>query len=211
MVRSTLAHALTNYHVSKYGHRNHDKAVGAKLVNKLLFTKIWRQKWHFAYQFLHRRRSCHHVFVRIRNLYGDKQEAIYRCKSLLVHLALLSANVTYCALRQTHERICSCLTAASSNLASSNYFLVKKSLAALAIFKGQFQHTPYALRMLSVQVPKRYHPFVIVLWAEPWIRMCHTSYLSHRISRVHLPIPVVSIRQASSASAETSPCAAVPF
>jgi len=43
----------------------------AKLVNKLLFTKIWRQKSQFAY-LLHCRLNNHrHVLVRIWNLYGE--------------------------------------------------------------------------------------------------------------------------------------------
>jgi hypothetical protein len=43
----------------------------AKLVNKLLFPISWHQKSHFAYLFLHWRRSGHRVFVQIRNVYGD--------------------------------------------------------------------------------------------------------------------------------------------
>jgi len=43
----------------------------AKLVNNLLFTEIRRQKLQFAPLFFCRRRSYHHLFVRIRYLYGN--------------------------------------------------------------------------------------------------------------------------------------------
>jgi len=42
-----------------------------KLVNKLLFTKIWRQKLHFTYLFICWRRSRHHDYVGIQNVYGN--------------------------------------------------------------------------------------------------------------------------------------------
>jgi len=60
-------------------------------------------------------------------------------------------------------------------------------------------------------VPERHHMFAAKRLLEPSIRMCRASYLIHRSSLLHPPIPVESIRQGSSASAETSPCTAVLF
>jgi len=65
--------------------------------------------------------------------------------------------------------------------------------------------------MLSVEVPERHHLFAAEQLPELSIRMCRTSYLVHGSCPLHPPIPVESVRRASSASAETSPCAAVPF
>jgi len=41
------------------------------LVQKLLFTEIWCQKYQFTYLFLWWHRSHHNIFVRIQFLYGD--------------------------------------------------------------------------------------------------------------------------------------------
>jgi len=183
----------------------------AILVNNLLFSKIWSQKLQFAYLFLRWHRSRHHVLVRIRNLYGDQREAICWGKSLLVQQASHSAKVTYCTLRQAQDRICLCLTAVPLDLATHDYFLVKKSLAAFAIFRGQCQDTPEALQSLSVQVALHHHPFPVERLPEPAMWMCHTSYLIHRSNQLRPPLPVVSIRQATSASEETSPGVAAPF
>jgi len=183
----------------------------SKIGQQLAFHQDMMWKLHFAYLFLHWHRSRHHVFVPIRNLYGDLLEAICKGKILQVQHASLSANVTYRALRWAQDRICSCLTAASHNLAQYDDLLVEKSNAARAIFRGQSQETPQALQMISVQVPLQHHPFVVEQRPEPSIRMCQTSHLFHGSRRLHLPIPVGSIDQASSASAETSLWAAVPF
>jgi len=65
--------------------------------------------------------------------------------------------------------------------------------------------------MLAVRVPQCHHQFVVEQWPEPSIRMCRTSYQFHQSIWMHPSIPVVSIRQASGASAETPRCTAVLF
>jgi len=65
--------------------------------------------------------------------------------------------------------------------------------------------------MMSVDAAERRHLFAAEPLPEPSIRMCRTSYLIHGSGQLDPPIPVESIRRTSSASAETSPCAAVPF
>jgi len=188
-----------------------------KLVNNLLFTAIGRQKWQFAYLFFRGRRSRHHIFVRIQYPYGNQLEAIGRGKrllvqqSLLVQLASHSTMLTNRAPQLVYRLVCSILTAASLNLAWYDYFLVEKSLAAFAMFRGRCQQSPQALQMLSVEVPEGHHSFQAERLPEPSFQICCTSHLVHGSSRLHPPIPVESIRRVSSASAETSPCTAVPF
>jgi len=65
--------------------------------------------------------------------------------------------------------------------------------------------------MMSVQVGLYHHSFAVQRLPEPWNWMCHISHCFHGSSQLCPPILVVSIGQASSASAGTSPFAAVPF
>jgi len=68
--------------------------------------------------------------------------AICRGKSVRVHHTSLSATVTNQALRGVLDRVYSCLTVASQTIPSYDWILVKKSIAAFAIFWGQCQDTP---------------------------------------------------------------------
>ena len=69
-------------------------------------------------------------------------EAILRGKSLQVQQASLSGKITNEALPWVQGRVYSFSTAVSQNLASYDYFLLRKSLAAFAIFWGQCRDTP---------------------------------------------------------------------
>ena len=53
---------------------------------------------------------------------------------------------------QAQDRVYLCPTGASQNLSSYDDFLVEKSLAVFAIFRGQYQDAPNALQMLWNQV-----------------------------------------------------------
>jgi len=107
-------------------------------------------------------------------------------------------------------QIYSCLTAASHHLDQYDYFLVEKSLAALALFHGQCQGTPFILQSVSVQVPLHHHLFAVEQLPEPSIRLCSAAYILHGSTLPRPPIPVVEIDQSSSASNVTSSCAAAP-
>jgi len=63
--------------------------------------------------------------------------------------------------------------------------------------------------MLSMQMQLHHLPFAVKKLQGPWIWASSTSYLHHGTSRPHSLIPVASIRQASSAVSENSPCNAV--
>ena len=130
---------------------------------------------------------------------------------MLAEQASLSAKVTYRAQGRAQDRICSCSTAAPSNVASYDYCLVERFLAPFAIFWGQCQENPQALQMLFVQVPQGHHLCAVNGQPEPLIQMSRTCYIFRGSSWLHPLIPVVSICQASSASVETSACAAVLF
>jgi hypothetical protein len=107
--------------------------------------------------------------------------------------------------------VCLCTTVESQNLAYYKYFLVEKSHVAFVTFCGHCQDTPYALHMFFVQVPSHHDQFAVEQLPGPLILFCFTSDQFNRSSRLHAPFPVVSIRQASSASANTSSYAAVLF
>ena len=115
------------------------------------------------------------------------------------------------ALRMVQDPISSYATADSENLAQCDYFLGEMSRAAYRILRGQCQDTPEALQSLSVQVSLRCHTFAVDRVPEPAMQMCSTSYLFHGRNRLCSPMPVVWIRQASSAFEETSACATEPF
>jgi hypothetical protein len=68
-------------------------------------------------------------------------EAIYRGEYLQVQQASRSEEVKNQAVRRELEQVYSCSIVVSQNLASCNYFLVEVSLAAVAIFWGQYQDT----------------------------------------------------------------------
>jgi len=55
----------------------------------------------------------------------------------------------------------------SLNLASDDCFLLKKSLAAVAIFWGQYQETQLAVQILSEQVQPLLSPFADYRLPEP--------------------------------------------
>jgi len=69
-------------------------------------------------------------------------EAICRGESLRVQQASHSEWVINWAQRWVQDRIYSCSTVASQDVAKYHYFPVEKSLLAFAIFWGQCQHTP---------------------------------------------------------------------
>jgi len=138
-------------------------------------------------------------------------EVSCRGKSLQVDQASLSAKVTNRTLHRAQDEVYSCSTAASRNPASHDYVLVRKSRAVFAIFWGQCQDILSALQMLFVQVWLYHHLVTVERQPEPWIRIWRTWCVFHGTCRPHPPVPVVSIGQASSASAETSPCAAAQY
>jgi hypothetical protein len=63
-------------------------------------------------------------------------------KSLLVQLPSLSVTWPNQAPQQAHRSVSSILTAVSPNVALYDYFLVEKSLAAFAIFRGECGNSP---------------------------------------------------------------------
>ena len=65
--------------------------------------------------------------------------------------------------------------------------------------------------MLSAQMTLHHLPFEVERQQEPSIQLSRTSYPSHGTSQPRLPSIVMSIRQASSASAENAPCDAALF
>jgi len=101
------------------------------------------------------------------------------------------------------------VTVVTLNPASCDNLLVEKSLLASAIVRWQFQESAYALQMLSEMVWLQSGPFGDWQLPEPSIRLCSTSYISHGRNWLCPTIPVASILQASSASAENSPCGAI--
>jgi hypothetical protein len=103
------------------------------------------------------------------------------------------------------------MTVVSLNLASFDYFLVEKSLVASVIFLGQSHEYAYTVQMTSVLVSLQSGVFEASQWPEPTIRPSPTAYLPHRSSWPPFPILVLSVHQATSASAETPPSGAVPF
>jgi len=119
--------------------------------------------------------------------------------------------VTNQAQHCSKEWLCVCETVISRNLASYNHFLVAKFLALLANFRGQYQESLIVLPVLSGQV--RLQPCLGAAWPlpEPSIRPFSTSDLSHGSSLPRRPISVASICDASSASAENSPCIGILF
>jgi hypothetical protein len=131
-------------------------------------------------------------------------------QSLLFHLASLSTTFTNRAPWLAHHYAYLILNVASPNLSHYDYFLVEKSLAAFAIFRGQCQDIPSAFQMVSVEVPKNHHDSVAAeQLPEHFIAMCSTSIVVHRRYWGNLPILVGSICRASSASVESSSCSAI--
>jgi len=118
------------------------------------------------------------------------------------------------SIRHLHyaaETLWVCETVISRYQASDDDFLLEKSLVVFATFQGQYQESPEALQMLSLQVGLRPCQFVAYCLLVLSIRQPYTSGLSLGCSRLRRPIPVASICQASSVSAENYPCIAVSF
>jgi len=138
-------------------------------------------------------------------------EAICRGESLRVEQASHSAWEMNWPPFRAEDMLYLCLTTASPNPGKFDYGLVEKSLGAEAIFPGHYQESPLALQMLWVEVQLQYHMFGVWWVPESSVRFCRTSLHCHRSSRLCPPILAVSICEASAASAETSPSAAVPF
>lgn len=99
----------------------------------------------------------------------------------------------------------------SQNVASFDYFLVEKSLVAFEMFRGWFHASLLALRDLSLQVQLQPALFAVSQDPEPSDQQSSISDWSHVENWPHPLIPVVSIREASSASAENSAWVVVPF
>jgi len=114
-------------------------------------------------------------------------EAIWKGHMLHVQQASLSGKVINWALRWAQNRVYSCSTAASQNLASYDWFQVKRSLVAFPIFRGWCQDTPSALQLLPVQVTLYQHPSAVEQLPEPSIWICHTPYLIYRSVGCMLP------------------------
>jgi len=138
-------------------------------------------------------------------------DAIRWGKCSRVELASQSPSVTNRALRRAWEILCDCLPEVSLIQASLDYFPVETSLAAFGIVQGWYHEAAKALQMLSVMVWLLSSLFGASQLPEPSVLSSHTSYLSHGNGRLHPPIPVASVRQASSTSAESSACGAEPF
>jgi len=138
-------------------------------------------------------------------------DAIFRGRSLCVQQTLLYWSVMIWAPRRAGETLWVWETVVSRELASYDFFLVERSPAAHVMICGQYQESPYALRMFSVQVLLRPHPSAAWQLPEPSIWLSCTSNTFHGGSWPHPPNPVVSIRQGSSASAETSPSGNLAF
>jgi len=85
------------------------------------------------------------------------------------------------------------------------------SLAAFGIIHRRYQELASPLQMLSVMVWLLSCLFGASQLLEPSVQSSGTSYLSHGSSWLHPPILVASVRHASSASAQSSPCGVVPF
>ena len=102
-------------------------------------------------------------------------------------------------------------SAVSANLASYDYSIVQKLLAAFAIFTGLNQESPNAHQMSSAPMTLNRLLFEVEYQPEPSIKLSHTPYPSHGSCRLRLPTLVVSIRQASSPSAESATCDTVVF
>jgi len=118
------------------------------------------------------------------------------------------------SIRHLHyaaETLWVCETVISRYQASDDDFLLEKSLVVFATFQGQYQESPEALQMLSLQVGLRPCQFVAYCLLVLSIRQPYTSGLSLGCSRLRRPIPVASICEASSVSAENYPCIAVSF
>jgi len=138
-------------------------------------------------------------------------DAICGGTSLRIRQALIVWSVTNQVMQRAGAMLCVHVTVVSLTRPLFDYFLVEKSLAALAIVRRQSQESAYALHMLSGMV------WLQCCMSETWQlqelsdRPSHNSYLSHRSSRLRPAILVASIHQASSGSAENSPCGAVLF
>ena len=65
--------------------------------------------------------------------------------------------------------------------------------------------------VMSVELAQYHHPFAVEQRQRPSLWMWCTTYLFCGSNGLHPPVPVVSICQASSVSATTSPCGAEPF
>ena len=112
---------------------------------------------------------------------------------------------------QAKEPVSVGVTVVCPNPASFDYFMGEKSPLAFAIFPGLYQESAHAHHIMSGIVWLQSCLFGAWQPPEPAIRHSHSVYLSHRCSQLRPPIPVAWIRQASSDSANNSPCGAVLF
>jgi len=138
------------------------------------------------------------------------REAIRRGKTLHVQHTSLSWSVTNWAPCRVGGMLCICVTVLSQNQATYNYFPVEKSHAAFAIFWVQYQRSPSALQMTSVEVRLSVHPLWNQSWPESSIWLSQPSYHIHGSSLPHPPMRVVSLHEALPPSTEISPCGVVP-
>ena len=79
-------------------------------------------------------------------------EAICSGNCFWVQQVSILYSVTNQASCPANETICICLYVTSFHLASYDYVLFEKSLAAFAIFQGKSQQTPLALQIILEQV-----------------------------------------------------------
>jgi len=145
------------------------------------------------------------------SIWSLTRDAVCRGKSLRVQQASHPKLVLNQAPHQAEQPVWICVTVVSPNPASFDHFLVKKLLLAFVIVHGWYQESGVALQMLLGMVWLRLCLFGASHLPEPSIRQSNISSRSHRSSWLHIPIPVVSIRQVSSASAGNSPCGIVLF
>ena len=125
--------------------------------------------------------------------------------------ALISETATNPALGRPGGTECVRVSARSANLASYDYFLVEKPLAAFAILLGRFQESPYAHQLLTALMTLHHWPFEVERQPEPSIRSSSTSYASHGRSRPRLPNLVTTLHHGSSGFANNAPCDTVLF
>jgi hypothetical protein len=98
-------------------------------------------------------------------------------RSVLVQLGVIYSTAMSVALCQAREKECLSRSRVSLTLATYEYSLVKKSLAAFAIVQKRYQESPLAHPMSSMQMKRHCPLFTVERQLEPAIRLSDTAYL----------------------------------
>jgi len=136
-------------------------------------------------------------------------EAIGKGKCLQLQQTLISESLTNRVPHQPWETLWVSVTLISFNHTLYSYFLVKKSLAAFALFQGHYQELALSPQMLSVQMLLQHRLFVAYELVTPSMWPSYTSYLAYRCSRQCPCSPVALVGHASCTSAENWQCGTV--